>query len=445
MRKPEAPPPHDSRNYALLREPDQLIQGLTAIRHNPLVNGKYLHWDELRRRPKPAEMSHEDWWCLVKYVRIAMENPLPLQGINGNPFVYVVVPPIPESLRNIDLSAGGRIGVPDQIMNPETRDRYYVSSLIEEAITSSQLEGATTTHRVAEDMIRSGRDPRDKSERMILNNFNTMRRIGELKREPLTPEIVLELHRTVTDQTLGSADQAGRLRRSDEDYVVKNLERDEILHVPPPADQLPDRLKAMCAFANNEAMDEFLHPVLNAIILHFWLAYDHPFVDGNGRTARALFYWSMLKEGYWLFEFVSISRILKSAPAQYGLAFLHSETDGNDLTYFLLHQIGVINRAIEELNTYIEKKTQETRTLERKLKGVSQLNHRQRALIAHALRHPNHEYSIESHRMSHSIVYETARTDLLDLVRRGLLSVSKNGRTQYFTPILDLERKLRDA
>ena len=60
----------------------------------------------------------------------------------------------------------------------------------------------------------------------------------------------------------------------------------------------------------------FIHPMIRSIILHFWLAYDHPFVDGNGRTARALFYWSMLRHGYWLFEFISISQIILKGPDQ---------------------------------------------------------------------------------------------------------------------------------
>jgi Fic family protein len=76
---------------------------------------------------------------------------------------------------------------------------------------------------------------------------------------------------------------------------------------------LPERMRALCAFANmRTGVDGFVHPIVRAIILHFMLAYDHPYVDGNGRTARALFYWSALKDGYWLIEYVSISRIIIS-------------------------------------------------------------------------------------------------------------------------------------
>ena len=68
---------------------------------------------------------------------------------------------------------------------------------------------------------------------------------------------------------------------------------------------------------------------------HHRLAWVHPFVDGNGRTARALFYWSMLKSGYWLSEYVSISSVLKKSQSAYVRAYLHSESDGSDMTYFI--------------------------------------------------------------------------------------------------------------
>ena len=199
---------------------------------------------------------------------------------------------------------------------------------------------------------------------------------------------------------------------------------------------------AMCDFANGKTPEKFIHPVLRSVVLHFWLAYDHPFVDGNGRVARALFYWSMLRHGYWLFEFVSISQIILNAPAKYARAFLYAETDDNDLTYFIIHQLDVIWRAMKELHKYIKRKTETLRDAESRLRGITELNHRQQALISRALRHPQQRYTYRSHRMSHNVAYETARTDLLDLEQRGLLHSRKVGRTWVFTPSSDLEGRL---
>jgi Fic family protein len=179
------------------------------------------------------------------------------------------------------------------------------------------------------------------------------------------------------------------------------------------------------------------------MILHFWLAYDHPFVDGNGRTARALFYWSMLRHGYRLLEYVSISKIILKAPIRYGVAFLYSETDENDLTYFLHYHADVVLKAVEELRSFSDRRAQEIAAASAELKSQIGLNHRQRDLIRHALKHPDHVYSVAYHQHANKIVYETARRDLLELASRSFLKKRKVGEAWSFTVPADLRRVLR--
>ena len=406
---------------------------------------EYRHWEELKYRSPPEGMSREEWWCGLKLRRLAGMKVVPLLDREGKPFRFSVPDLIARQLHEVDLGAGGRIGVPEPVTNPETRDQYLFRSLMEEAITSSQLEGAVTTREVAKEMLRSGRKPRDKSERMILNNFLTMRRIRELRNQPLTPDLVFELHRMVTENTLDKPDAAGRFRRTDELITVED-DTGEIMHLPPAAEELAGRMESMCRFANGEPMGEdesFVHPAIRAMILHFWLAYDHPFVDGNGRTARALFYWAMLRADYWLFEYISISDILRQAPARYYRAFLHTETDENDLTYFLLHQSDVIRKAIAKLHDYISRRTRDFRESQTLLRYWRNLNHRQQSLLGHALRHPGAAYTVEGHQRSHDTAYDTARKDLLSLVDLRLLEQHKSGKKMVFYPSPKLEEMLR--
>lgn len=386
-------------------------------------------------RDPPAGLTLEQWWGALKFHRRMQYKTLPLKDKRAQQFQYMLADPVFEHLHRIDQNAAGRIEMLSQVTDKETRDRYYVSSLLEEAVTSSQIEGAATTRKVAKDMIRSGRRPANRGEQMVLNNYRTMERIGELLDEELTPELVRDIQRAVTVDTLDDPADAGRFRRDDVHIV------DEVgnpLYTPPPASELPERVQAMCDFANEKTPSGFLHPVIRSIILHFWLAYDHPFADGNGRTARALFYWSMRRYKYWLFEFISISQIILRARSQYGQTFLRVEMDDNDLTYFILYHLDVMDRALDQLNKYLARKARETEEAGRLLRGQGELNHRQRALLSHALRHPNHRYTFRSHQTSHNIVYQTARTDLLQLEAMGLLLSEKVGRTYYFTPTPDL-------
>jgi Fic family protein len=434
-------PPKFEKLIAGLQDPAKLGK-IMSLSHMERTSRHYMPWDKLRRYPPPEGHTREEWWLALKMSRLGLLKPIPLKDKEGETFQFCVPELVLEELHKIDVGAGGSIGVPEQITNPQTRDHYLIRSLMEEAITSSQLEGAATTREVAREMIRTGRPPRDTSEQMILNNYVTMQRITALKKEPLSPQMVFEIHRLVTKKTLEDPTAAGRFRRADERRVVGDA-CGGVCHEPPLAAELESRLAAMCDFGNGITPDFFVHPAIRAIILHFWLAYDHPFVDGNGRTARALFYWAMLRNGYWLFEFISISNILRKAPVKYARSFLYTETDDNDLTHFIVAQTKVIRRAINELHAYIDRKTTELRELESRLRVLDLFNHRQVELIRHALRHPGQHYTFASHQKCNNVVYQTARTDLLDLKRRGVMDQKKRGKRMVFVAPPDLAERLR--
>lgn len=420
------------------------MEALNALKFSAAIEG-YWHWDDLRHHQPPGGITMKEWWLTLKVSRVTQYRFIKLRDLKGEHFRYFTSDSMLRTLHDIDMRAGGSIQMPEQVTNPETRDQYYVSSLMEEAITSSQLEGAVTTREIAKEMLRTNRQPRDLGERMILNNYLTMRKLAEWKAQPLTPELVFEIHRLITEGTLKDETAPGRFRTDKEQIQVED-EFGESLHVPPPARELPKRMKEMCDFAN--APDEvhpFVHPVIRAIILHFWLAYDHPFKDGNGRTARALFYWLMLRRGFWLFEFLSISQFLKKAPAQYARSFLLTETDENDLNYFVLHQLKVICKAVDALHEYIDRKTRELRLISAALRNSGDLNHRQEALLSRAIRRPGTSFTIQSHRTSHDVAYDTARTDLDDLVTREFLVRRKRGKGFVFEASPDLESKLKSG
>jgi Fic family protein len=412
--------------------------------------GKYRHWDTLRHVTPPEGLTAEEWWLTIKMARLSAAVQLPLSAKDGAHFRYSPVDVVQQMLMQVDRNASGQIQAGEPITDPQTRDIYLLKGLMEEAITSSQLEGASTTREVAKEMIQKGREPRTTSERMIYNNFQALQFIRRLEKAPLTSKIVFELHEVLTAGTLDNPDAAGRFRTADESICVQD-EVGNVLHTPPPAAELGQRLADMCAFANGKLDGSvFIHPVVRAITLHFWLAYDHPFVDGNGRTARALFYWSMSREGYWLAEFISISRILKNAPGQYSRSFLYTETDDNDLTYFLLYQLGVILRAIHDLFDYLHRKEREIQStrllIERSSALRQQLNFRQLAIIRHAMKHPRFTYTIESHRTSNNISYATARADLLKLAEVGLLERRKGrGKLMLFISPNDIQQRIQRA
>ena len=433
----------------------ELIQSYPAERMMEIVSsgigslpkGKYLHWDKLRHLAPPDGFSSKDWWLAIKFKRSSARHALPLHDARGTAFSFSDTGDLYQRLHQVDRDASGRIEVPSiNAMNSGHRDRYFMNSLIEEAITSSQLEGAATTRRVAKEMLRSGRQPHDRSERMILNNYRGMTFLRDAANENLTPSLLLELQRILTEGTLDLPDAVGRFRQPDDEVHVVDQRDGEIVHTPPDASRLDERMASLLDFANGRAAnDEFLHPVVKAIFLHFMIGYEHPFVDGNGRTARALFYWAMARAGYWLTEFLSISSLIRRSPAQYVRAYVLSEIDDCDATYFLDYNLRVILDAIQQLHLYLERKTRETSRLEtllRHSKTAAVLNHRQIALIGHMLKHPDTWYAIDGHRRAHNVTYQTARTDLAKLDSLGFLVRHARGRRFLYRRRRDLEKRL---
>jgi Fic family protein len=407
------------------------------------ANADWLHWDEFRHRPQPPGVTEAQVWTLIKLSRSADRRLLPLKDVKGNAFGYSLPPRGMEALHAVDR-LGGSLLTPDGGSSLEhMRDQIVVSSLMEEAIATSQIEGAATTRQVAKAMLRAKRRPRDRSEQMIVNSYNTIQLLRKEKEKPLSLDFLFEIQASMTRDTLDDPTGVGRLRRATDDVVIVDVRDNSVIYTPPPAEQLPDRLAALIEFANSKTSpEEFTHPLVKAAVLHFWLAYEHPFVDGNGRTARALFYWLMLKSGYWLFEYLTVSRVIVKSPGKYYRSFLFSEHDDEDLTYSLLFQLDATKRAIEDLRAYLQQKQAEQRLVAQSLRAVPDLNHRQRALLDNALKNPDELITFQSHQITNAVTYVTARADLLDLVQRGLLDEVAHGRQRAFLPPDDLSEML---
>lgn len=415
----------------------------------PTDGGRYLHWDKLRRLSAPEGLSSKQWWLKIKLARANERRKVPLTDTYGRPFGFTLPDVVLRHLHYVDQRCSGEIAMEKAVTSEkEAERRFLVNSLMEEAIRSSQLEGATTSRRVAKEMLRSGRTPKDRGERMIANNYRALQFVREDLSGDLTLEAVLELHRIVTEGTLDNPDAAGRLQRPDEGRVAVFIRDDEEhpVHRPPPAEKLPERMDLLCRFANGaDDGDQFVHPVVRAILLHFWLAYDHPFEDGNGRTARILFFWAMHKHGYWLAEYLPISGLIRKARAQYERAFLETETDEGDTTYFLIHQLKVIEQAIDGLDRYLQRKIAEQNEMKAMLHAIDNLNGRQLVLLTHAAKNPDHTYTFAGHARSNRVTHETARSDLGDLAKRGFLVRRLRGRTYVFEVPPDLPERLRES
>ena len=361
----ETPPP-----FAPQTDTFSLIKPLLeeGILHK--IQNDYLYWSQLKYKAK--DTTPKQLWQAVKLYRRLNERTLLFGKYQ---FSYVLTDYIQQALHTFDMHIGGTLTSNMGIAEVDTH-KFMVSSIIEESIASSQIEGANTTRKKAKEMIQKGVKPKSKSEQMIINNYNTMQYIVEHKNESLSPESLLYIHQLIAYKTLESSEEEGAFRTHNDIYVVD--------------------------FTNSEVV--------------------HPFADGNGRTARAVFYWYLLKSGYWLTEYLSISRIIKETKKQYEKAFLYTEADENDLSYFITYQLKAMEKAYDALKNYINRKQKEIFQASQFMK-ITGVNDRMAQIIKIIYDDPERVLSIKEIENRFLISNHTARTDLKQLVDLGFLEV----------------------
>ena len=382
---------------------------------------RYYYWDELKYKknlPYPDDLVKS--WSLIKLHRQGSFKSL---KFGDRDFNYTVTENIQKNLHEFDLKLiGGLYKTP---ITQFDKAEYLKSSVLEEAIASSQVEGAATTTKVAFEMLKTERKPRNESEQMIFNNLRGIKFITEELEKELDFEFIIEIHKIMTAKT--SAEYCSGAFRENQIYVQDHVDG-EIAHTPPEAKDVKLFMQDLCDFANSEK--QFIHPIIKASIIHFMFGFIHPFSDGNGRTARALFYWFLLKKDYSLIKNISISRAILNSRIQYDKAFLKTEHDDNDLTYFINYSIKSLRVAFESLINYRDKKKDEAEKanlIAYKLltKG---LNKRQADLMAHLYTREDANVNISTYSLRHDVVRQTARKDLNELINIGLISEEKLGR-----------------
>lgn len=419
--------------------PDDFPAYLDALDKYKYVDskGRYQHWHDFRFRV-PAGDNARIAWAVVKRARNMILKDSGLFAENGDPLRFCQPDSAMTVVHKIDqLSV--RLGMHSSSTSSSTENNQYLveSLMMEEAISSAQLEGASTTRKVAKEMLETERPPSNDDERMIVNNFMLMKLAKRSRQMMLSVELIRKFHEEATRGIQEEKACPGEIRQANDIYVADR--NSEVAHQPPDHTLLLERLEALCDFANTDhnGLDGeiFIHPAVKAIILHFMIGYEHAFSDGNGRTARGLFYWYMLKSGYWGFEYISISTLLKKAPAQYGESYLYTETDDFDLTYFINYQLSIIERAMDAFLSYIDRKRREFYEIMGWLEktGFSKnLNFRQIHLLKKVVRNPGRLFTAKEVKNDFDVSEGTARTDLEKLVSLKMLAKYKDGKTYYY-------------
>ena len=281
----------------ILFKPDNFkLRGFVDQLNEP----EYLFWDTIKyKQPIDTTLTREENWLAVKIIRRLKSTNTVIKNEKGGFFTWVKLQALERFYHEIDMNTGGELFILKTDYDKATKQKLISRGVMEEAIASSQLEGASTSRRVAKQFLREGRKPRNESERMILNNYLSMKALEDnYKNKQMSVDLLFEFHQMITRDTLTPEGEIPHLRKDGEKIFVVDRSSGTIYHQAPEMLFVRKELDKLVKFANDELDDSFTHPIVKAIMLHFWIGYLHPFTDGNGRLARLMFYWYLLKKGY---------------------------------------------------------------------------------------------------------------------------------------------------
>lgn len=216
---------------------------------------------------------------------------------------------------------------------------------------------------------------KDKQE--VLNYLKVLENIAKLvKGNSIHEKDILKMHRMVTKNTLANPDDCGVFRKR---YViVGNRLTGEIHFRPPRNEEVPGLVKDLVKWINSNDAKE-LDPIIEAGIVHYEFVRIHPFVDGNGRTARVLAAWILYKRGFDTKQFFCLDDYYDSDRPAYYKTLQSVNQSTLDLTRWLEYFVEGVNISVEAVKERVIRLSSER--LRRTKKGQIALTARQMRIV----------------------------------------------------------------
>lgn len=345
-------------------------------------------------------------------------------------------------LKNIGIIEASKEVITNAPLIPAWEAKFRKEAVERIVHHGTHLEG----NRLSEDEVKDvldGREviARDRDIQEVINYRNVLKfidqistQIGPGKPYILTIETILETHKITTEKIL-PPDVIGKFRIRQ--VVVKNSKTGQISYTPPPAAEVPYLVEDLVNWINDDQTKE-IHPVLKAGIIHYELSRIHPFVDGNGRVARALATLIMFLDGYDIRKFFSLEEYFDSNPLDYYLTLqavsnqLVLDTHERDLTPWLEYFLSGVAIELNQIKTRVQRISSDARVKD-KLGEQVELNERQMMIMEYLHRHQSMQNK-DFRKIFPDYSDDTVLRELRFLNKKGL--IKKTGGTKKATYLL---------
>lgn len=290
-------------------------------------------------------------------------------------------------------------------------------ALILEAYHTTHIEGTQLTLEQSE-QIWEGRhldtvNPDDTRE--LLNYRNAFDLVATYigDGDPITEGLIREIHKRLVEGVRGNSASPGEYRKK-QNYVVNSKTKD-VIYTPPPALEVPQMMQDLIVWTNDE---KEVHPVLIAGIAQFQLVHIHPFLDGNGRTARLLSTLCLYQRGYDFKKLFTISEYYDRNRSDYYQALQNVRQNEMDMTGWLEYFVHGLSAQLNEVKE-LGKEAIAQDILVKKYR----LSERQKLAIEYILKHGSITIK-EFEKMCPDVTRRTLQRELKELVNNNILKSS---------------------
>ncbi len=333
-------------------------------------------------------------------------------------------------LKNIGVIEAAKEIIENAPLVPAWEAKFREEAIVRTVHHGTHIEGNELNFTEAEKVLAGAKIVgRDRDIQEVLNYRNVLKFIESFQGDTISDETVKHVHALIADRILPDA-VVGEYRKSQ--VVVKNSQTGEITFRPPPAVEVPFLVSDFLLWLKNVAPDD-IHSALKAGITHYELVRIHPFLDGNGRVARAIATLVLFREGYDIKRFFSLEEYYDREPLNYYNALQSVAAEQGNLTHWLEY-------FIEGLAIELSRIKEKVKNLSTDLKIKKQLGGQQMALSERQIKIV--EFIQENGFLQNKAFFElfpmisedTVLREIKDLMKKGILQ--KQGSTKGVRYIL---------
>jgi len=410
-----------------------LLSDKTVAQLFKTMIARYIAWDDFRAMELSFPTSTPETWTLLKLLGRSAGLEIPIPDHAGNEYWYLRTHEIADASASIQCLCRSDSDLHGDLTVKNNR-RVLVRSRIEETVAAARLDGLDIDPLDATLLLQQDHKPRTATERLLRNTLAAMSNLDRFLATPFSPELFDALRETLLDGV-----DTSDLRVVEPRCGIMTAEyREEEVRL-----HADTQLRYICDYYNHSTGDTHDHVVLRALLLPDLFRFYRPLPDLNSEVGRLAFHLYALKIKLPVLGHLPLSQAKlrwETGTSDPSVSldrerYLNArEHDGTDITGYFTLSVQLALSALRDLAWSLRELEQHDEDLRSLLQSAPLLNHRQRSILGHALRNPSSEFRISHHRTTHSVVYATARSDLLGLVDKGYLEISMQGREMVFTP-----------